>query len=432
MPTRRQLLSRSALLATVAGLGPLLPLLARGAEPLRQRAIPATGEMLPVIGLGTSRTHDVQLDDDEMRTLLEVLRVLVEGGARVIDTAPSYGNAELRKVWRNGIYRKNPAVDGIEISNPVVTCALTHALSMCAYMFGDENDKIYMPDLYWGNYKLLFENAYGLKITTHNTFVDGGYDVEALRGKLLEGPTGKRIVLLNFPNNPTGYTVTPAEADRIRDVLVEVAEAGNQVVALIDDAYFGLVFEDGILTESLFGHLANAHERLLAVKIDGATKEDYVWGFRVGFITYAVKGGTEDVYKALEAKTAGAIRGNISNGPAVSQSIMLKAYTSSDYAAQKTEKFNTLKARAEKVKEILASHPEYAEAFEALPFNSGYFMCVALKSADPEQVRTTLLEKYSTGVIAASGVIRVAFSATPYDLLDELFDNLYQAVTTNG
>ena len=94
MQTRRQLLSHSALLATVAALGPLLPLLARGAEPLRQRAIPATGEMLPVIGLGTSRTHDVQLDDDEMRTLLEVLRVLVEGGARVIDTAPSYGNAD--------------------------------------------------------------------------------------------------------------------------------------------------------------------------------------------------------------------------------------------------------------------------------------------------------------------------------------------------
>jgi diketogulonate reductase-like aldo/keto reductase len=94
MQTRRQLLSRSALLATVAALGPLLPLLARGAEPLRQRAIPATGEMLPVIGLGTSRTHDVQLDDDEMRTLLQVLRVLVEGGARVIDTAPSYGNAD--------------------------------------------------------------------------------------------------------------------------------------------------------------------------------------------------------------------------------------------------------------------------------------------------------------------------------------------------
>ncbi|WP_417779607.1 aldo/keto reductase [Stutzerimonas xanthomarina] len=94
MPTRRQLLSRSALLVSVAALGPLLPLLARGAEPLRQRAIPASGEMLPVIGLGTSRTHDVQLDDAEMDALLEVLRVFVEGGAQLIDTAPSYGNAD--------------------------------------------------------------------------------------------------------------------------------------------------------------------------------------------------------------------------------------------------------------------------------------------------------------------------------------------------
>ena len=94
MQTRRQLLNRSALLATVAALGPLLPLLARGAEPLRMRPIPATGEMLPVIGLGTSRTHDIRLDDGEMQTLLKVLRVFVEGGAQVIDTAPSYGNAD--------------------------------------------------------------------------------------------------------------------------------------------------------------------------------------------------------------------------------------------------------------------------------------------------------------------------------------------------
>lgn len=94
MQTRRQLLSRSALLATAAALGPLLPLLASGADPLRKRAIPTTGERVPVVGLGTSRTHDVRLDEDEMQTLLEVLRVFVAGGARVIDTAPSYGNAD--------------------------------------------------------------------------------------------------------------------------------------------------------------------------------------------------------------------------------------------------------------------------------------------------------------------------------------------------
>ena len=93
MPTRRQLLHHSAVIAALAAIGPLLPAVA-WAEPLRQRRIPASGEMLPVIGLGTSRTHDVGLNDPRMRELQEVLRILVEGGAKLIDTAPSYGNAE--------------------------------------------------------------------------------------------------------------------------------------------------------------------------------------------------------------------------------------------------------------------------------------------------------------------------------------------------
>ncbi|MGK9066251.1 aldo/keto reductase [Stutzerimonas chloritidismutans] len=94
MPTRRQLLHRSALLASLAALGPLLPSLVRAADGLRTRVIPSSGEKLPVVGLGTSITHNVSLDDPVMDRLQEVLRVLVQGGGALIDTAPSYGNAE--------------------------------------------------------------------------------------------------------------------------------------------------------------------------------------------------------------------------------------------------------------------------------------------------------------------------------------------------
>ena len=59
-----------------------------------------------------------------------------------------------------------------------------------------------------------------------------------------------------------------------------------KLVVLLDDAYFGLFYEDSI-KESLFGLLADTHPNILPVKIDGATKENYVWGLRVGFITYA-------------------------------------------------------------------------------------------------------------------------------------------------
>ena len=61
-----------------------------------------------------------------------------------------------------------------------------------------------------------------------------------------------------------------------------------KVVVLIDDAYFGLVFEPGVYTQSIFTELSDRSPNLLAVKIDGATKEDYVWGFRVGFLTYGI------------------------------------------------------------------------------------------------------------------------------------------------
>lgn len=94
MSTRRQLLQRSAIAAAMLALGPLLPSFVLAAETLRTRKIPSTGEALPVIGLGTSITHNLSVDDPQMERLLEVLRVLVEGGASLIDTAPSYGNAE--------------------------------------------------------------------------------------------------------------------------------------------------------------------------------------------------------------------------------------------------------------------------------------------------------------------------------------------------
>ena len=94
----------------------------------------------------------------------------------------------------------------------------------------------------------------------------------------------------------------------------------------------------GLPEESIFSSLCNLHENVLAVKVDGATKEDYVWGFRVGFITYGIKNGDAELYTALENKTAGAVRGNISNAANISQTLLLTAFNSPEYHQQKQEK----------------------------------------------------------------------------------------------
>ena len=342
--------------------------------------------------------------------------------------APSFGNPDLRKAWKDQILRKNPSLAGKEFSNPVVTCALTHAISCAGYLFLNPGDEVIIPDLYWDNYELVFVNSCGAKIKTFNTFKNGGFDTEALKAALAESKSNKKVVLLNFPNNPTGYTATEKEAVEIAKILTDCAAAGNKVVALLDDAYFGLVYEEGVTMESLFVKLVDANENLLAVKLDGPTKEDYVWGFRVGFMSFGFKGATAAQLKALEDKAAGTVRGNISNGPSISQRILLAAYQSPEYVDQKAEKYATLKKRYDIIKEVLASHPEYKEAFEAMPCNSGYFMCIKPKGVDAEELRQKLIKDYSTGTIMLSGLIRVAFSAVPTEKLGKLFENIYNCI----
>jgi len=96
MPNRRHFLQGSAALMTLAAGSQLLPGFAFAANPapLLQRKIPSSGEALPVIGLGTSQTFNVGMDDDSLDDLDEVVRAFINGGAKVIDTAPSYGAAE--------------------------------------------------------------------------------------------------------------------------------------------------------------------------------------------------------------------------------------------------------------------------------------------------------------------------------------------------
>lgn len=386
------------------------------------------GQAAEAKGRRINATIGIALEEDGSPMHLAGLDGVAGLGPRDAFTyAPSYGKPELRDTWQAMIRQKNPSLGDTRLSRPVVTNALTHALSVCGYLFLDPGDRLIVPDLFWGNYKLIFAHGHGAELATFSTFADGGFDVGALKAALAEGKPGKRVVLLNFPNNPTGYSPTPAEGAAIRDALVESCAAGNDVVVLIDDAYFGLVYEDGVMTESVFTLLAGAHERLLAVKIDGATKEDYVWGFRVGFITYAIAGGTEALYGALADKTAGAVRGSISNASHLGQSLMLRTYRDPQYGAWKAEKYETLAKRYRAVRRILGENPAYAERFEALPFNSGYFMCVRPKGVEPEAVRQRLLAAYDTGVIATGDLIRLAFSSAPGSLLDDLFANLYAA-----
>jgi diketogulonate reductase-like aldo/keto reductase len=94
--TRRE----AARLIGVSAAGLLLPIRTSDGQTTTEsstmltRAIPSSGEKLPVIGLGTWRVFDVDLTSDNRGQLSEVLSLFVRLGGRVIDSSPMYGRAE--------------------------------------------------------------------------------------------------------------------------------------------------------------------------------------------------------------------------------------------------------------------------------------------------------------------------------------------------
>ena len=340
--------------------------------------------------------------------------------------APPAGKPELRALWREKMLRENPSQQGKHFSTPIVTNALTHGLSIVGDMFVGLGDHVVLPDMFWGNYNLTFGTCNGGIIKKHNTFTPaGGYDVDAFRVALqaTAAEKGKAVVILNFPNNPSGYTPTVSEGDAIVAAILDVAKSGCNVVVVTDDAYFGLFYEDS-MQESLFGKLANLHPRILAIKLDGATKEEFVWGFRTGFITFAEGHSDEKtlVLNALEKKAMGIIRAKISNCPHPSQTFVIEALRSPNFLAQKKEKFEIMKGRSLAVKKVLDSG-NFGDVWSYYPFNSGYFMCLKLKGVEAEPLRLHLLNKYGVGTISTNKTdLRIAFSCIASQDIPELFD----------
>ena len=372
-------------------------------------------------------TIGMAFEEDGSPLVMDCFADRINLGRTAFLYAGSFGLPALRAAWKELQVKKNPSLEGVAYSTPVVTNALTHGLRIVAELFVGRGDCVVLPDLYWDNYALIFEEACGAALATFNTFKDGAFDAAALQEALL-GPGEKKVLVLNFPNNPTGYTATYADAPKIVDAVRAAAAAGKKVVVVLDDAYFGLVYEEGVHGESLFAAFATLDPNVLAVKLDGCTKEDYVWGLRVGFISFAFKGATDAQLKALEAKAAGDVRSGISNVSSIGQHVALAALADKDYERQKREKYAVLKNRYTTIRALLREHPAWAESFEVMPFNSGYFMCVKPRGVDAERVRRRLIEAYSTGTIVLSGLIRLAFSTVSVAKLPTLFANVDAAI----
>lgn len=343
--------------------------------------------------------------------------------------APTAGNPELRAVWKEKLFQKNPGLKEKSFSLPVVVPGLTAGISFLSDLFVDEKHPLLAADPSWDNYALIVETRRNSRLNQFSMFSDGKFDIESFK-KALSDEAEKSCdnsvrVILNFPQNPSGYSPSTSEAAAIVEAVRAQAERGTKIVVWNDDAYFGLNYEEDIYPQSLFAELCDIHENVLAVKIDGPTKEDFAWGFRNGFLTFGQKGMTEEQYDAIIKKLMGLIRSSVSCSTTPSQSMMLKAISDPSLESQKKAYRDVLEKRYRIVRKFVNNHK--SDALEPLPFNSGYFMSFKLKGIDSETLRLKLLNERGIGTISIdSSTLRVAFSSLDEDKIETVYAAVYE------
>lgn len=341
--------------------------------------------------------------------------------------AKTAGNLDLRKIWKEKIIEKNPSLKDKTFSLPILVPGLTAVLSYVCDLFVEENKPLLAANPCWDNYELIAAARCGAEFHQFKCFENGKFNIADLEAKMKDEAQkyGSVRVILNFPQNPSGYSPTVDEAKEICRIVKEIAESGKKVLVLSDDAYFGLNYEDDIEPQSLFAYLADIHENVLAIKADGPTKEDFAWGFRTGFITFASKNLSANQYAALETKFMAAIRSSVSCSSTPSQSLIIKAINDPAHDNQKQELRKMLQRRYNLVRKFVDTHK--SSVLEPLPFNSGYFMSFNVKTGNAEEIRRKLLETTGIGIIQIdANTLRVAFSSIDEDKLDSVYESIYK------
>jgi len=342
---------------------------------------------------------------------------------QTVPYAPLLGLPDLRNAWREWILRKaGPLRDRVEpcLTLPAVTPGVTGGIFVAAKLLVERDEVVVSPDRLWGNYRNVVERHIGGRIETFPFFDDSGqFNVKGMQRKLLDtlAEQPKAILMLNFPNNPVGFSPPQDAVQPIVGALVEAVEqAAKPIVVLCDDAYEGYVYDRAALQHSLFGHLCDAHRRILPVKLDGISKEFLFYGGRVGFLTLGLPSRLDAdraaLQEELDNKIGGTIRSTVSNCTRPVQSAILEALGHpDDVLAERRRVVDVLARRARLLKAELAKAG--LPQLKPLPFNAGFFCFCDIEGVPANDLAEHLVAKYKIGVVPIEAGkingIRIAF-----------------------
>ena len=385
-------------------------------------AIP--GAINATIGIATSNKKAMALPS--------INKVITEiNNSEYLPYSPTPGLPKMRELWKEKILADNPSINKDFLSLPMVTTGITQGIDIAANLFSESGDALLLPNLFWQNYAQIYTIKLGNKIYKYNQFDENNeFSISNFKETLYSIKEDKISLILNFPNNPTGYTPSDAELNSLVDVISTYAKENKnkQLIIVSDDAYFGLFFEKNHKTPTLSATYKLAeNENCLIVKLDGITKEFYSWGLRVGFITYYTK--NDELRNILLEKTQGYLRSTTSSPSNLSQQIAVRLLENKQSLEEKAINDKTIEERYDELKQAI-SKENLNSLVTVLPFNSGYFFTIKLPSnINAHEFRLKFLNEYKYGVYSMDDDhIRIAFSCLDKELIPELINKFKECI----
>ena len=377
-------------------------------------------------------TIGIATSNKKAMALPSINKVITEiNNSEYLPYSPTPGLPKMRELWKEKILADNPSINKDYLSLPMVTTGITQGIDIAANLFSESGDALLLPNLFWQNYAQIYTIKLGNKIYKYNQFDENNeFSISNFKETLYSIKEDKISLILNFPNNPTGYTPSDVELNSLVDVISTYAKENKnkQLIIVSDDAYFGLFFEKNHKTPTLSATYKLAeNENCLIVKLDGITKEFYSWGLRVGFITYYTK--NDELRKILLEKTQGYLRSTTSSPSNLSQQIAVRLLDNKQSLEEKEINDKIIEERYNKLKQAISTE-QLDQLVRVLPFNSGYFFTIKLPSnINAHEFRLKFLNEYKYGVYSMDDEhIRIAFSCLDIELIPELINKFKQCI----